>query len=50
MEAYELDMVPIVFVIDKEGIIRYSHLGEGGFAQTEKAIKEVIRMEYPKYQ
>lgn len=49
MTAYELDMVPIVFVIDKEGVIRYSHLGEGGFAETEKAIKEVIRMEHPAY-
>ena len=49
MTAYEIDMVPNVLVIDKEGIIRYSHLGEGGFAETEKAIKEVIRMEYPNY-
>lgn len=49
MAVYEVDMVPIVYVIDKEGIIRYSHLGEGGFAETEKAIKEVIRLEYPTY-
>jgi len=49
LEAYELDMVPTVFVIDKQGMIRYLHLGEAGFAQTEQAIKEVIRIDHPKY-
>lgn len=47
---YNVDMVPTVFVIDKQGMIRYSHTGEGGFAETEKAIQEIIRMEYPDYQ
>ena len=46
---YNVDMVPTVFVIDKQGMIRYTHLGEGGFAETEKAIKEIIRMDHPDY-
>lgn len=46
MSLYDVDMVPIVFIIDTQGIIRYKHLGETGFGELEKALKEVIRDDF----
>lgn len=45
-ELYEVDMVPIVFIIDKQGQIRYSHLGEGGYSEVEKALNEIIQLDF----
>ena len=47
-DAYQLNAVPVIYIIDKKGIIRYSHLGEGGYSETEKALQEVIRLEFEK--
>jgi hypothetical protein len=31
-----------VVLIDKKGIIRYSHIGEGGYAKTEAVIRHLL--------
>ena len=33
---------PTLFLIDKNGTIRYSHIGEGAYDQTESLIKELL--------
>ncbi len=46
--AYNFDTVPTAYVIDKQGMIRYEHTGEGGFGEVEKAIQEVIFLDFDK--
>jgi hypothetical protein len=31
-----------MYLIDKKGIIRYTRIGEGGYEQTEKHIRELL--------
>jgi hypothetical protein len=31
-----------VYLIDKQGLIRYSHIGEGSYAQTEQQIQALL--------
>jgi hypothetical protein len=31
-----------MYLIDKKGIIRYRRIGEGGYDQTEKAIRDLL--------
>lgn len=33
---------PTWFIVDKEGYIRYSHVGEGDYAQSEQVIQELL--------
>ena len=33
---------PTIVLIDKNGIIRYSHIGEGGYDTTESVIKQLL--------
>jgi len=33
---------PTIVLIDKQGIIRYSHIGEGAYQKTESVIKRLI--------
>src|SRR5262245_22881069 len=33
---------PTVYLIDKQGMIRYLHIGEGAYAQTEEYIRELL--------
>lgn len=33
---------PAMYVIDKQGIIRYTRFGEGGYAQTEQQIQALL--------
>ena len=33
---------PTVYLIDKQGTIRYLHIGEGAYAQTEEFIQELL--------
>jgi hypothetical protein len=32
-----------LFVIDKRGHLRYSHIGEGAYEETERAIQELLK-------
>lgn len=40
--AYRNRYWPAKYVIDKEGFIRYTHFGEGGYEQTEQVIKYLL--------
>jgi thiol-disulfide isomerase/thioredoxin len=33
---------PTVYLIDKQGVIRYTRVGEGGYAQTEQQIQALL--------
>jgi hypothetical protein len=38
---------PTLYLIDKQGHIRYIHIGEGRYADTEAAIKALLGEAYP---
>ncbi len=42
-QAYDNRYWPAKYLIDKDGIIRYSHFGEGKYAETEKAIQDLLK-------
>jgi thiol-disulfide isomerase/thioredoxin len=33
---------PVIYLIDKQGVIRYSHVGEGSYVQTEQQIQMLL--------
>ena len=39
---YGIRAWPTIVLIDKQGIIRYSHIGEGAYQKTESVIKELL--------
>ncbi len=41
-KAYGTRYWPTLFLIDKRGHIRYTHIGEGGYEQTEAAIQTLL--------
>ena len=45
--AYENHYWPTLYLIDKCGHIRYSHIGEGNYTETETAIQELLKETYP---
>ena len=42
---YNVDAWPTIFIIDKQGNIRYRHVGEGSYKKTEETIKELLKEE-----
>jgi thiol-disulfide isomerase/thioredoxin len=40
--AYENRYWPRKYIVDNEGYIRYDHIGEGGYAETEKVIQSLL--------
>ena len=38
---------PTLYLIDKQGYIRYIHIGEGAYKQTEAAIQALLAESYP---
>ena len=42
-KAFENRYWPRKYITDSEGYIRYDHIGEGGYAETEKIIQELLR-------
>lgn len=40
--AYKNNFWPRKYLIDKEGNIRYDHIGEGAYEETEKVIQELL--------
>jgi len=46
--AYNVKAWPTWFVIDKQGRIRWQHVGEGAYDQTEQLIKQLLAEDAPK--
>jgi peroxiredoxin len=40
--AYKNRYWPTMYLIDKNGHIRYVHIGEGNYAETEQAINQLL--------
>lgn len=40
--AYNNRYWPTLYLIDKQGNIRYTHIGEGAYEETERAIQQLL--------
>jgi hypothetical protein len=40
--AYGNNYWPRDYLVDNQGLIRYNHIGEGGYDQTEQMIKSLL--------
>lgn len=45
--AYGNNWWPRLFLIDKQGVIRYDHIGEGAYGKTEAKIQELLQEAAP---
>ncbi len=45
--AYNNRYWPTRYLIDKNGHIRYTHIGEGAYAETEASIQTLLAEPYP---
>lgn len=45
--AYDNHYWPALYLIDKWGRIRYMHIGEGAYQETEAAIQTLLAETYP---
>lgn len=45
--AYNSRYWPTLFLIDKRGHIRYTHIGEGAYKESEAAIQILLAETYP---
>jgi thiol-disulfide isomerase/thioredoxin len=41
-DAFQNSYWPRKYLVDSEGFIRYDHIGEGGYVETEKAIRDLL--------
>lgn len=41
--AYNNQYWPAKYILDKDGVIRYSHFGEGGYDESEKVIQDLLQ-------
>ena len=41
-KRYGIRAWPTIVLIDRQGIIRYSHIGEGAYQRTESVIKQLL--------
>lgn len=41
-EAYDQSYWPTMYLIDADGFVRYKHIGEGAYAQTEAEIQRLL--------
>jgi thiol-disulfide isomerase/thioredoxin len=44
--AYGVEAWPTIFVLDKSGRIRWQHVGEGAYDETERVIQKLLAEEY----
>jgi thiol-disulfide isomerase/thioredoxin len=42
-QAYRTRYWPSLFLIDKRGHLRYTHIGEGAYGDTEQAIRDLLK-------
>ncbi len=45
--AYKNRFWPAFYLVDKEGIVRYMHFGEGRYRETEAALVYLLNKKYP---
>lgn len=45
-QAYRTRYWPTLFLIDKQGHLRYTQIGEGAYARTEQAIQDLLKETY----
>ena len=48
--AYKVEAWPTLFLLDKQGRVRWTHVGEGYYDQTEEVIKKLLAEEAPRAQ
>ena len=41
-DAYQNHYWPAQYLVDKEGVIRYTHVGEGAYAEIESKVRELL--------
>lgn len=46
-QAYKVEAWPTLFVLDKEGRVRWTHVGEGAYNETEDVIKKLLAEQEP---
>ena len=46
-QAYNTRYWPTLYLIDKKGNLRYVHIGEGAYEETEAAIQTLLAETYP---
>ena len=46
-KAYKVEAWPTLFLLDKQGRVRWTHVGEGYYTQTEEVIKKLLAEEAP---
>ena len=44
-KAYGVEAWPTLFLLDKQGRVRWTHVGEGAYDETEQVIKELLAEE-----
>lgn len=44
-QAYRARYWPTLYLIDKRGHLRYTHIGEGAYGETERAIQDLLKEE-----
>ncbi len=42
MEAYKVEGWPTIFLLDKQGRIRLTHVGEGNYDKAERQIQKLL--------
>lgn len=45
--AYRVRFWPTLFLIDKQGNLRYTHIGEGHYKETDAAVQSLLAEVYP---
>jgi len=46
-KAYGVEAWPTLFLLDKQGRVRWTHVGEGAYDETEEVIKKLLAAEEP---
>jgi hypothetical protein len=46
-KAYSVEAWPALFLLDKQGRVRWMHVGEGYYDETEEMIKKLLAEQEP---
>jgi len=41
--AYHVNAWPSMYILDKQGRVRFAHVGEGAYPESERAIVELLK-------